>query len=196
MTLILVVCTGNICRSPIAEGLLRGALVSRFGDLAPEVSSAGTSGVSGSGATPEAVAAAAERGADIETHVARRFSRELADAADLVVVMSTEHREVLAEMVPELRERTFTLKELVRVLESLPPAQPAGTPDGLSERVTMASRARQDGFSGNPLDDDVADPLGLPLQSYRAIAWELDGWIERLVDGLFGAQPASAASEG
>ena len=60
----------------------------------------------------------------------------------------------------------------------------------------MAARAREAGFTGNPLDDDVADPLGLPLQSYRAIAWELDQWIARLVDGLFGAEQASAASEG
>ncbi|HEX7248513.1 MAG TPA: hypothetical protein VF351_10495, partial [Actinomycetota bacterium] len=45
MTSILVVCTGNICRSPIAEGMLRVALQARFGDDAPTVSSAGTWGV-------------------------------------------------------------------------------------------------------------------------------------------------------
>jgi protein-tyrosine phosphatase len=47
MTTILVICTGNICRSPIAEGLLRQALSGRFGELAPVVSSAGTSGLEG-----------------------------------------------------------------------------------------------------------------------------------------------------
>ena len=70
MTSILVVCTGNICRSPIAEGLLRDALAARFGAEAPSVSSAGMWGVEGSSATPEAVAAAVESGADIQTHPA------------------------------------------------------------------------------------------------------------------------------
>ena len=51
------------------------------------------------------------------------------------------------------------------------------------------------GFQGNPFDEDVADPIGLPLQSYRAIAWELDEWIARLVDGLYGAEPVPAANE-
>ena len=55
MTSILVVCTGNSCRSPIAEGLLRDALAARFGAEAPSVSSAGMWGVEGSSATPEAV---------------------------------------------------------------------------------------------------------------------------------------------
>ena len=60
MTSILVVCTGNICRSPIAEGMLRNAIAARFGEAAPDVSSAGTWGVEGAEATPDAVRAAAE----------------------------------------------------------------------------------------------------------------------------------------
>ena len=59
MTSILVVCTGNICRSPIAEGMLREAMAARFGASAPTVSSAGTIGVEGSPATEESVTAAA-----------------------------------------------------------------------------------------------------------------------------------------
>jgi protein-tyrosine phosphatase len=195
MTSILVVCTGNICRSPIAEGFLRNALVARFGDDAPSVSSAGTWGVEGSSATPEAVAAAAERGADIGDHVARRFSAIVPLDADLVIVMAAEHRESLAH-ADGVGNRVFTLKELVRLLESLPPAADGSGPDALAERVAQAAEARDDGFVGNPHDEDIADPLGLPFQSYRAIAWELDEWIPRLVDGLFGPAVAPAASQG
>lgn len=194
MTSILVVCTGNICRSPIAEGMIRNALAARFAGSAPTVSSAGTWGVEGAEATPEAIKAAAERGVIIRQHRARRLSTDMTRDADLVLVMGTEHREALRQD-PEVAGRTFTLKELVRLLESLPPAQTRGGAGGLAERVAAANAARTDGFDGNPLDEDVADPIGLPLQSYRAIAWELDEWIVRLIDGLYGADRVAAAHE-
>ena len=195
MTSILVVCTGNICRSPIAEGMLRDALSARFGAGAPTVSSAGTWGVEGSPATPEAVAAAGERGIDIAAHRARRLVGVPAGDADLVIAMAGEHRDILTEEIG-VGERAFTLKELVRLLESLPPVPRGVGPDSLSGRVGQAHAARQARFAGNPLDEDVADPIGMPLQTYRATAWELNEWIVRLVDGLYGAVPLPAASEG
>ena len=48
----------------------------------------------------------------------------------------------------------------------------------------------------NPYDEDIVDPLGMPLETYRAIAWELDDWIDRLLVGLFGPVPAGVAGEG
>ncbi len=195
MTSILVVCTGNICRSPIAEGMLRDALAARFGDRAPEVSSAGTWGVQGAPPTAEAVRAAGERGFDIAAHRARRLSQVPATDAGLVIAMASEHRDILADEMG-VGERVFTLKELVRLLESLPPVPPGAGPGSLSSRVEQAHAARQAGFVGNPLDDDVADPIGMPLLTYRATAWELDEWVGRLVDGLYGAAPMAAASEG
>ena len=194
MTSILVVCTGNICRSPIAEGMLRNALTARFGGAAPEVSSAGTWGVEGAAATADAVKAAAERGVALGAHSARRLSPDRARGADLLVGMAVEHREAI-EHDREVADRAFTLKELVRLLESLPPPPPGSGADSVVDRVAEAARARRDGFQGNVLDEDVADPIGLPLQSYRAIAWELDEWIDRLVDGLYGVEPVPAASE-
>ena len=194
MTSILVVCTGNICRSPIAEGMLRNAIAARFGVAAPDVSSAGTWGVEGAEATPDAVKAAAERGVVIGQHRARRLSPDRARAADLVVAMAVEHREALEHDL-EVASRTFTLKELVRLLETLPPAPSDADAGSLADRVAAASQARRDGFQGNPHDEDVADPIGLPLQSYRAIAWELDEWVTRLVDGLYGADQVPAANE-
>ncbi|HEY5904870.1 MAG TPA: low molecular weight phosphatase family protein [Actinomycetota bacterium] len=195
MTSILVVCTGNICRSPIAEGLLRDALTARFGTAAPAVSSAGTWGVEESGATAEAVTAASERGADITGHRARRLTTASTEDVDLIVAMASEHRVALTDE-HGAGDRAFTLKELVRLLESMAPASPGAGPDSLTDRVSQATGARRAGFTGNPFDEDVADPLGLPLQSYRAIAWELDEWIARLVDGLYGATTIPAASEG
>jgi low molecular weight protein-tyrosine phosphatase len=195
MGAILVVCTGNVCRSPIAEGLLREALWARLGDRAPEVSSAGVAGWEGSGAAPESIAAAAERGIDISTHVARRLVPRQILEADLVLGMAREHRDAVGRMVVDAGARTFTLKELVRLLEALPEpvrSEDADADAALASRVRDADALRRSGSAGNPHDEDVVDPLGLPPATYRAVAWELDGWCSRLADGLFGKAAATS----
>jgi protein-tyrosine phosphatase len=207
MASILVVCTGNICRSPMAEAFLRRALVRKLGARAPGVASAGTVGWEGSGPMPEAIDAAAERDLDISGHVARRLSASMVENADLVIAMAGEHRDAAADLVPEAAQRTFTLKELVRLLESVDRLEPAassrsdgraGDDDVASElhfRVAQAEAARTRGADANPWDEDVVDPLGLPLDTYRAVAWELEGWSARLVDRLFRPVPAEVPRE-
>ena len=194
MPSILVICTGNVCRSPMAEGFLRTTLRRRFGDRAPAVASAGTSGWEGSGAMPESVDAAEERGVDISRHVARRLTRGDVYDSDVVIAMAAEHRDAVSRAMPEAEGRTFTLKELVRLLEALPaPTGPLGA-DDLPDRVAKAEELRRGGFAGNPHDEDIVDPLGLPLESFRAIAWELDEWTARLAQSLYGSTPAAAAA--
>jgi protein-tyrosine phosphatase len=185
MTSILVVCTGNICRSPIAEGLLRNALQRRFGDAAPEVSSAGTSGLEGSNAMPESVQAVYELGVDISGHRGRRLTAGMADRSDLLLCMASNHSDVLTFEF-DLGPRAFTLKELVRLLESLPAPDPGRSPEGLAERLAAAQAARVHHDTPASRDNDIADPLGQPMEAYRAIAWEIETWTDRLVDGLFG----------
>jgi protein-tyrosine phosphatase len=192
MAEILVVCSGNICRSPIAEGLLRRALERRVGDDAPRVSSAGSIAADGGPATPSAVEAARELGIDIAGHRARRLSASLADA-DLIVCMAAEHRDAIAALAPSAADRTFTLKELVRLLERTPLA-PDATPPPVAARIEEAARLRATGGSPNPFDEDVVDPLGMSEDTYRAVAWELDRWIERLVAALYGE--VAVAAEG
>ena len=198
MASVLVVCTGNVCRSPVAEAILRSALEHRFGERAPSVSSAGTAGWEGSGASPGSVAAAAELGIDISGHRARRLRAEHVRGSVLVLAMASEHRELVDGLAPGAAERTFTLKELVRLLEALP--TPQGTPpdpaDALQTRVVEATSLRRHGFAGDAHDEDVDDPLGMPQEKYREVAAELDAWCGRLADGLFGRAPARAAVEG
>jgi protein-tyrosine phosphatase len=195
MASIIVVCSGNICRSPVAEGLLRRGVLRRFGADAPDVSSAGTIGLEGSAATPESVQAAAERGVDISTHVARRLTDAMVQQADLVVCMAAEHRAEIEQRVPTAIDRTFTLKELTRLLEDDAPSAPQAQ-DALAPRTLAAAHGRRTDGSTNPYDEDIVDPLGMPLETYRAIAWELDEWIDRLLMGLFGPVAAVVGGEG
>ncbi|MEP6758304.1 MAG: low molecular weight phosphatase family protein [Actinomycetota bacterium] len=194
MASILVVCSGNICRSPVAEGLLRRGVQRRFGAEAPVVSSAGTIGLEGSAATRESVEAAGERGVDIALHIARRLTDAMVEDADLVVCMAAEHRAEIGARVPAATERTFTLKELVRLLEGDAPDAPQAD-DVIAARVASAAVSRRNKGPSNPFDEDIVDPLGMPLETYRAIAWELDEWTDRLVAGLYGPVPAGVPGE-
>jgi protein-tyrosine phosphatase len=184
---ILVVCSGNLCRSPFAESVLRRVLTERFGPSAPEVSSAGTIAHDGEPATDEAIAVASEYEIDASSHAARRLTREDLAEADLVLAVSTEHRDEVERLDPQAATKTFTLKELVRLLEDLPDRADGGGPESLEARVAEADAHRRAGFHGNHDDEDVPDPLGHPLETYRAVAWELASWCERLVRGLFDA---------
>jgi len=192
MAQVLLVCTGNICRSPMAEGLLRSALERRLGDDAPPVGSAGTIARDGAPAMPEAVEAVAELGVDVSGHSARRLRPEDIRDAVLIVVMAAEHREDVQALVPEAEARTFTLKELVRLMETAGARPVDTTPFDMGLRGAVADAHRGRGGSPAIPDEDVMDPLGLSLQGYRAVASELEDLCERLASGLYGARSVAS----
>jgi len=87
---ILLVCTGNTCRSPMAEALLRSELARRGLD-GIEVGSAGTGAWEGAPASEGAYLVMLERGEDLSAHRARQLTRDLVASADLVLTMSRSH---------------------------------------------------------------------------------------------------------
>jgi protein-tyrosine phosphatase len=102
---ILVVCLGNICRSPIAEYVLRKQLKGR--DVT--VASAGIAATKGTRIDPLALAVLDEHGIDAYRHVARRLDQSMLDAADLVLVMERSHLEFIRARFPSATGKTFLL---------------------------------------------------------------------------------------
>lgn len=109
---VLFICTGNVCRSPMAEGLLN-ARIHRAGDDGKLVArSAGTWALENQPASGHAITVMAERGIDISQHRGRTVTREDLTSADAVLVMTQSHRDALSAEFPESRAKLHLMSEL------------------------------------------------------------------------------------
>ena len=103
---ILVICVGNICRSPTAEYLLKVKLKNKPGVT---VSSAGLGALVGNPVDPTALAIMQEHGIDASVHKARQVTTDMLAGADLILAMEPKHLDQLHKMAPQIRGRAFLL---------------------------------------------------------------------------------------
>ena len=177
MIRILVVCTGNTCRSPMAAGLL--ARLAELRGVALAADSAGTLGWNERGASPGAVDVMAEVGVDLSAHRSRRVTAADITGADLVLGMTREHVWGLRALAPGAAGRIFLPAEWVRTLKQQQVERGAFSPEvvaGLvADRVAPAVPGRA--------SDEVADPAGHPHEVYRETRdrlWSLfETWADR-----------------
>ena len=108
---IIFVCTGNTCRSPMAEALLKARMPEGWRDKV-DVSSAGIFAWDGEPASASAVDVLADMGIDLSTHRARHLTPEIVASADLLVVMTEEHARFVREMDPSAAGKVLMLGEL------------------------------------------------------------------------------------
>jgi len=173
---VVVLCTGNICRSPLAEVLLRD----RLAGLPVVVSSGGTRAVVGEPMAPTIAASVSARGLD-PSHDAAQVTGEQLAAADLVLGLAREHRRAAIELRPRVVRRAMTLLELVRVVEQhgagLASEARGAAPDvegRLREAVRLAVAERGSTLPpASPELDDVPDPWGRDERAYAAAVTQI-----------------------
>ncbi|RXT08686.1 low molecular weight protein arginine phosphatase [Ammoniphilus sp. CFH 90114] len=120
---LLFVCTGNTCRSPMAEGLMR-KLVEREG-LKVEVQSAGVAAYAGTPASVHTSTILRARGIESQ-HASQPVTSELVSWADLILTMTMSHKQVVAGQFPEAQGKLYTLKEYIGGLGDMDIMDPFG----------------------------------------------------------------------
>jgi protein-tyrosine-phosphatase len=136
-------------------------------------------------ASPNSVSLMADRGLDIADHASRVMTVAMLEHADLIIGMERRHVREAAILVPDAWSRSFTLRELARRAEDAGPRPPeVELADWLAtlveDRTTVA-------HLGESSSDDVADPYGRNLRTYRKCAGELDELIGVVVEQLWPA---------
>lgn len=126
MGVILFVCTGNLCRSPMAAALLRQRLAAEGLADSYRILSAGVWAMNGRPASENARAVMAERGLDISDHVARTLTTEDVAEADLILVMAQEHEQLIHHTWPQYRWKVHRLSEMAGKRQDI--ADPYGGP--------------------------------------------------------------------
>ncbi|WP_158545906.1 hypothetical protein [Blastococcus sp. TF02A-30] len=184
---LLVVCTGNICRSPVAERLGAAHLerVAAAGGPVVALASAGVRAVVGAPVDPASARALERLGASADGFRARQLTEQLAVGVDLTLTMTRAHRAEVLARAPRAMARTFTLREAAGLLGLVDPAEPL--PDSPEDRMRAlvarmaAMRSRRPSGS----DDDIADPVGrddeVHLRTAQTIADALLPLLDRLV---------------
>ncbi len=175
----LLVCTGNICRSALGERLGRAYLADVLGEDAGAVRlvSAGVQAVVGSAMHPDSALVLRGLGGSPDGFVARQLVDDMAIDADLTLTMTRQHRRDVLRMAPRALARTFTLREAAGLLDIV--GEDVEVPgDGLADRARnlvkeiASARSRRQSGTG----DDIRDPAACRPRCTRRWATR---WRER-----------------
>jgi protein-tyrosine phosphatase len=173
---LLFVCTGNICRSPMAELIARHELSRALGPDSERfrVHSAGTHGLVDHPLDRTAAGALNALGVADHGFAARRLVADLVQGADLVLCATRQHRAAAVSLVPRASARTFTIPEFARLCGFVDPTVlPAGDPVARARALVPAAAAFRGHVQVPPYEDDIDDPYGAKAPVFDACANEI-----------------------
>ena len=177
---VLVVCLGNVCRSPLAERLLRARLDHLLPGRAARVSvsSAGVRAWVGRPMDAHAAAELVRLGGDPDGFGSTQLTAPMLESAELVLTATRELRSRVLEDSPRALSRTFTIREFAALVTG---DEPTSDPIGL---VAQAAGRRSDARGG---DYEVRDPMGQSLRVHREVADVLDRSCTAIAGALAGS---------
>lgn len=159
MVKVLMVCTGNTCRSAMAAALFKKRAQER--QIAVEVDSAGLSAFIDEPATDQAITVMNSYGIDLSGHRAKRLDPKQLDQYDLILVMAKSQRQQILNLRPDLENKVFLLKDFA--------AQKMQESNAQNENLNRA-------------DSDVSDPYGQAVEVYQRTAAELLQAVDAILD--------------
>ena len=187
---VLVVCTANHCRSPIAEQLLDVATAERFAARGGwSVESAGTDIPGPWPLHPSAATVLAERIPVVAEHYSRQLKPAMIQRADLVLTATRKHRSAVVSSVPAAVGRTFTILQFARLCDQVEPIAAADPGDAGRNLVVEAKLARSSLQPVPGAEDDLPDPMGHGIAEFELCADRLQDAVDRILRPL-GAVPS------
>lgn len=180
---ILLVCTGNVGRSPYMELVLRKLLVDAGLDQV-QVASAGTNAIPHMGVHRLVAEELARRGIDATGFRTQPLTRELVEASSLIITASRSHRDQAGRLVPAKRDRMFTLLQLQRLIAAgiQPSADEASTTP--VEQLVAGANANRGRAGVSSRRDDVPDPMGGGTRAFQSMFSLIDQPLTTLASTL------------
>lgn len=187
---VLVVCSGNICRSPLAEQLLAARLRASGSPL--RLLSAGTIAEEGLPMDETAAELSRRYGGDPTEHTSRPLTEELVARSGLVLTATRQHRAAVVSLLPRASRYSFTLAEFARLSGGLAGSLPK---DVATTPLLVEAVAAERGYAlppADPADDDVIDPYRRPAEVHELVAEQIDSITRSIAEAVRGLRSDGA----